>query len=475
MADLTVHVSASYQRDDRALAVPFEVFTPEGSSLAQGIASPQSPNTVVLDVDKTANVQRVYVVARLPSRQRVEAMVPLHDGANSVTLDVGSSSPHEWLEWVTPFRSLEHLREERFPGKAEQQPRRIGRVWMTLWARGDGGWTATDLQPIEQLRDRGMRQIELSIPERPHLLQVGGDDVAWRLVSLPSGGDVRVAVTRSSSDEGDSVEITVGRVTPVNELLMAYLSSGATAEAAQFADAWQVADLALYEKVRDPVSAAAGAYVLLKLKRLEERRAWVRNLTEWFPYLSDGPIVAAALALQSRSAKVVDVRRLVTEAIGRGPPLFALGASVLVETMAAIHRGKFETRAFRAAYQGARAYLQAQTAKGAYFAFYGRSPTEPSSMRIFGSAQSPKDAGTSQDPTNRAQLDVLVRPRLPALPVARPVDERLLQLGFAREFHLTRAALPAYIPGPGSVSNELVDPTNSERQRNAFTVFEGDE
>jgi len=472
MAELTVHVLATYQNDDRALAVPFEVFTSEGTLLAQGIASPESPRTVTLDADMRA-VERVYVVARLPSRGRMQEMVRVHEGSNSVMLDIRRSSPHEWLQWVTPFRSLEHLRDDR-PLTA-QPPRRIGRVWMTLWARRDGQWIATDLQPVEQLRDQGMRQIELNIPERPHLLQIGGDDVAWRLVSLPPGSEARVALTRSPSETGDSIEVTVGRVKPVNELLMAYLSSGATAEAARFVDAWQAADLALYEKTRDPVSAAAGAYVLLKLQRLAERRAWVRNLTERFPYLADGPIVAAALALQAPNAKVADVRRLVAEAIGRGPPLFALGASVLVETMAAIHRGKFETRVFRAAYQGARAYLQAQTAKGVFFAFYGRSPTEPSSMRIFGSPQDPKDAGTSQVPTYRGDLSTLSRPRLPSPVPVRPDDGGLLQFGFAREFHLTRASLPTFTLDGTSVLENVLDPTNTERQRNAFTVFEGDE
>ena len=143
--------------------------------------------------------------------------------------------------------------------------------------------------------------------------------------------------------------------------------------------------------------------------------------------------------------------------------------------MAAIHRGKFETRVFRAAYQGARAYLQAQTSKGTYFAFYGRSPTEPSSMRIFGSPKDPRDVGTSQDPTRGDELDVLVRPRLPALTPVRPDDGQLLQLGFAREFHLTRAALPAFSPDGKSALETVFDPTNAERQRNAFTVFEGDE
>src|SRR5690606_38476950 len=134
----------------------------------------------------------------------------------------------------------------------------------------------------------------------------------------------------------------------------------------------------------DPVSAAAVAYVLLKSRRLQAQRQWLANLELRFPYLPDGAIVAAAFALQQATANESEIRTLIDAALGRGLPMFAMGASLLVETMAAVHRGKRESRRFHTAYLAAQAYARACCSKGAYFAFYGKSPGEPSWTRIYG-------------------------------------------------------------------------------------------
>src|SRR5262249_49133726 len=142
--------------------------------------------------------------------------------------------------------------------------------------------------------------------------------------------------------------------------------------------AWKAADQALAEKVKDPISAAAGAYFLLKVKPdvLDKRRRWVRNLVKWFPYLADGPIVAAAMELR-RNGSLKDVRKYLTLAVERGLPVFTLGLATLIETMAAVHRGQRESRHFETVYRTAQAYNQARNSKGPYLSFYGVSPIEP--------------------------------------------------------------------------------------------------
>src|SRR5690606_27171145 len=142
--------------------------------------------------------------------------------------------------------------------------------------------------------------------------------------------------------------ITVGRINPDNELIMSYLARGAVAEAERLAEVWQAADSASCQDA-DPVSAAAVAYVLLKSRRLQAQRQWLANLELRFPYLPDGAIVAAAFALQQATANESEIRTLIDAALGRGLPMFAMGASLLVETMAAVHRGKRESRRFHTA------------------------------------------------------------------------------------------------------------------------------
>lgn len=94
----------------------------------------------------------------------------------------------------------------------------------------------------------------------------------------------------------------------------------------------------LYGKRRDPLSAAAGAYALIGSLDPQQPEGqpwhqWVNNLAEWFPWMSDGPILQAQLLLR----RGPDYRNLdraaasVVEAIDRGLPYFSLGVRWLYE------------------------------------------------------------------------------------------------------------------------------------------------
>ncbi|MCE9685820.1 hypothetical protein LZP73_06260 [Shewanella sp. AS16] len=392
MKKLTVSVLGS-RAESRLLTLPVDVYASDGSMLASGTASPNEPGRFELFERQDQQLDRVHVLSKLPSGFLLQQTIDLQGDSAEVMLNASEMSPHEWLQWVTPFHSIGHLRTNAESVGVES--RRIGKVWMTLWALREGNWEASRVKPIDRRSDHGIQQFVLDIPNSPHLLQVGGEEVAWRLVSLPPGGGVRVAMTRSAAVQGDVLDITVGRTEPENELIMSYLARGAVSEAERLAEAWNAADLLLYEKRHDPVSAAAGAYFLLKNQRLLDRRDWVRNLVEWFPYMADGAIVSAALKLQQENASEREIRSLIDLALGRGLPIFAIGASILVETMAAVHRGKRETKRFHSAYLAAQAYARALCSRGAYFTFYGKSPAEPSWTPIYGNEGEPIDHRSS--------------------------------------------------------------------------------
>lgn len=481
MATLTVHVNGT-RDDDRVLAMMFDVVAPDGRMLAQGTASPNKPATVQLP---DIGVQRVHVIGYSPNGRTSEQAYTYEPGwpNNDVYLSP-ASSPHEWLQWVTPFRSLSHLQDRAGPKRA------IGRVWMVLWEFREEGWAARPFDGLDYAGDTGMREVHIDVPKAPHLLQVGGDEVAWRFVSLPPGAKVRVALTRNRSldPDFDSVEVTVGRVDPKNELIMSYLSRGAEVEAARLGEVWESADLALYEKVEDPISAAAGAYLLFKMGRLEARRSWVENLVRWSPGLADGPIIAAALTLQCCGDHEETVRQYLNLAISRGVPLFSLGISMLVETMAAVHRGAEETQAFKAGYLLARAYNQAHASSGAYFSFYGKSPAQPSWIKYRGAADAPvadpddvalSNSGGTQSrrvdfdaaaDMQRSPIDGGVSTFDPSAPNVRLADFRSIE-----------TAAYFYAQSDGDSAGNLVRVPKVEgswldqRQANAFTVFDGDD
>lgn len=421
MTRLTVLVSGAWS-ESRVLTLPVDVYSPDGTVLARGIASPTMPAHFELRTSNGHELERVYVLGTLPNGAILQQRVELIGEQAQATLRLGDDSPHEWLEWVTQFRSLGHL-HARSQSEAVA-PRRIGKVWMTLWLLEEGRWEAKKVEALAQQRDVGMQQIVLEVPNKPHLLQIGGEEVAWRLVSLPPGGPVRIALTRRADEGGDALEITIGRSQPDNELIMSYLARGAVSEADRLAEAWHVADLMLHDKHDDPVSAAAGAYLLLKNRRLERRTRWVDNLVNLFPFMSDGAIVSAALAAQRDGVTASEIRSKIDLALARGFPIFSMGISLLVETMAAVHRGKKESKRFHMAYLAAQAYARAQCSKGAYFAFYGKSPAEPAWTQIYGVE--------GQALANRASAEFTQ-----AVVYARPLGG--VQAG---KFGRTRVALP---------------------------------
>lgn len=427
MTHLTVFVAGS-QRESGFLTLPVDVYAADGSLLVSGTASPRSPGQFDIPEWVRFVSDRVYVIGKLPNGSMLQESVQLAEASATVVLKLGDRSPHEWLEWVTPFHNLDHLRSSNDQSANDQSvdgTRRIGKVWMTLWSLCEGRWQSQVLPTVGRQSDRGMQQLVLDVPKLQHLLQVGGEEVAWRLISLPPGGKVRIALTRREAKEGDTLDITVGRAFPDNELVMSYLTRGEIADVNRLTEMWDASDILLYAKKRDPVSAAAGAYVLLKGRRLQARYHWVVNLVNWFPYMADGAIVVAALALQQDDVPELEIRRLIDLALERGLPIFSIGASILVETMAAVHRGKDETKRFHEAYLAAQAYARAVCTTGAYFAFYGQSPAQPSWTPIYGLEGKPTDRPYSLEDADEAVF------------FARPTGSVR-----AAKFGKTRVALP---------------------------------
>lgn len=390
MTTLTVSV-AGQASDSRLLTLPFDVFSTRGERLGKGTASPANPARIELRDERVTQSERVYVLAKLPNGKQIQEVAELQNGQGNVTLLQSTNTPSDWLEWLKPFRSLEHLNATVQVELSPAVPiRRVGEVWRMVWVLNNGKWEASDLEPSKTEKEGKIQQFWFDVPNRPHLLQIGGEDIAWRVISLPPGGVVRVALTPSDKEIGNSMDITIGRRDADNELIMSYLARGAMEEVTSLADAWQTADQMLQDKYQDPVGAVAGAYVLLKLRRLDQRRDWMENLATSFSHLADTAIVSAAFLLQDEVPDELLIRDRIKQALENGLPVFTLGAKLLVETMAAIHRGEEESAEFQTYYLQAKTYAQAICTQGAYFAFYGTTPKTPSTRPTYGLQNSPK-------------------------------------------------------------------------------------
>lgn len=92
----------------------------------------------------------------------------------------------------------------------------------------------------------------------------------------------------------------------------------------------------LFEKVFNPLAAAAGAYVLLSTEQSDGPdywHRWVYNLMKWFPWLPDGAIQRAWIMLRSHTHKhgLEEARANLLEGYRRGLPFYSKGVSLLLD------------------------------------------------------------------------------------------------------------------------------------------------
>jgi hypothetical protein len=154
--------------------------------------------------------------------------------------------------------------------------------------------------------------------------------VPWSDPSLNSSV-VEVLVNLVQSPNGSPIGVTVHD--PVVGAGLAYMATGALTKAARV---FQNVQGMLHDKLVNPFSAAAGAYILIGTDLDNKPRTWdgwLDNLRNWFPQYSDGSVLWASRRL--RTARSQDEVRLARqgfiEACERGLPIFTLGLSWLVD------------------------------------------------------------------------------------------------------------------------------------------------
>jgi hypothetical protein len=87
----------------------------------------------------------------------------------------------------------------------------------------------------------------------------------------------------------------------------------------------------LYSKMSNPIGAAIGAYILLRIGSVEQLHDWPHNLSDWFPNLADGAIIAGEL--EARKGNDKEAIDLFLNAYQRGLPVFREGLSLLVSRL----------------------------------------------------------------------------------------------------------------------------------------------
>ena len=150
-----------------------------------------------------------------------------------------------------------------------------------------------------------------------------------------SGPDVYEIVLASEHD--GTVDATAHLTDGNADLMLQYGGRGLLREAASMAD--EVADDAvanlaerlLYHKLRSPLSAAAGAYVLLRMGRLDQLHDWTENLYNWVEWLPDGAIIRAEHLAREGDHEEAAERLLALKE--RGLPIFSDGLSYAINLL----------------------------------------------------------------------------------------------------------------------------------------------
>ena len=163
------------------------------------------------------------------------------------------------------------------------------------------------------------------------------------LVTLPwpwpdsGGGNIAVEVLLNLRQSPTGSAVSVAVRDPVVGGGLGYLSAGSLHRAAVVLTN---VEAMLQGKVRNPLAAAAGGYVLIGTETKGEQQLWdhwLGNLKDWFPDLSDGAILWGARRLRTArdQTHVNDARLALLEGYQRGLPVYTLGLTWLIDGLSA--------------------------------------------------------------------------------------------------------------------------------------------
>jgi hypothetical protein len=209
---------------------------------------------------------------------------------------------------------------------------------LSVQADSDEQSLSLTFTPLSAGFDRRVRhQLYLAFPSGSVLAPL---PVPW--MGPPSAGNAPVPVQiilTVDEDDAESPRPQLVIQDPDFGPLLAYFQAGDRGSARAYEDELAaLAKDAMASDLQNPIPAIAGAYVLLRLGRLDYVRSWLDVLANNAPF-ADGPIlVATALLAESRTAQSSEVgggveaaaQRLL-DASGRGLPLFSTGVNLLRE------------------------------------------------------------------------------------------------------------------------------------------------
>lgn len=397
-------------------AFPVRALDSEGTVLAEGVAS----NSIAADLQIPADSTQVFIRLTWPSGraeiQRASFDVGQDDQAVEVSFFDEGPVSDERTGWAIPKLNV-RTPLTRSENDLSLNLGKFDRVWLRLWRFANGVWQQERLKPEETYRSGAAWQFDLQLDSSAWLLQIGGSQVIWRFVALPSGGPARVLITPSASKDlhADLLKVVVTGFREEAESLLEFLARDSVQAAGAMAEfQWRAAHL-FNEKYEDPVAAVAAAYYLLRVNRWSDiPERWFDNLANSFTWIADPAIIFCIRHLrdgfESQNSEQ-RARSMLVDSLNRGWPIFAEGVSLLEEAAALLRDGAspLEKKLFKQV----EALGAAKAWAGAATSFYGRYPNEPSALKWVGMPSAPRRHSLKKALRNSTPETVSLPPESP--------------------------------------------------------------
>jgi len=326
---------------------------------------------------------KYWARVELPNNKRESRPFVVAEQDVDLAFEIKTRSRHEWLGWATlseaPSAMVERARDPA-----------LHDLWACTWALGGDDWTQNSVANDAQLiQDGSLLQLELApVPDRLCALQLGGN-IASRFLIVPPQGIARVLISASVRESGPGsetdarpdVEVTVSFANSVADHLARFLVAGSPS-------AWEALDAKLiqsegmallYGKRGDPLGAAVAGYILMQSASSPPPLDWLRNLSEWTPWLADGPILSAYTALRSgKRSGAHECTEQLLKASERGYPVLRRGIDVFLDTVRLLRSSKVDLPAvIEERCELFAAVRASSTYQTAFTTFYGELPSAP--------------------------------------------------------------------------------------------------
>ena len=375
-----------------ALPLPVRVLDSEGGLIAEAVVSAHQSAQVAIP----SEYRLVFVRLEWPSgRDDVKRVEVPPDGTVRVQFDYQGSNQDEWSAWATSRLSKAEASSLQGQGEPGTPIDQFRDVWLRLWKFQRGTWTQQPVQPTEKYRNAAAKQVDFTLSQNTcWCLQLGGDSVPWRVVSLP-GGECRVLLTPNESTDPrkEPLKVIVTGFRADVEAQLEFLSRDSI-RATKSLGNFELLRTSNADGSRDPVALIAAAYVALRTGDAQSPLLeWLEGLATELAWSADAAIARCAWLLRRGQIDVTQTNSLLLGCLARGLPMFAEGLYLLQE-VASLVRASSDSTARHLRHIEMLAAARAWA--GSALSFYGVLPDTPDPGKFVGLPDNPRRAGAQE-------------------------------------------------------------------------------